>query len=298
MSMAGVVLPAGGGSMHVRVGIVVSVGLGAVLLSGPGVRLEAQSPAAGAAAPAPVARTLTLEQQEAFLKKANIVRTRGAGKGVTGTLRATLSDGSFTHDASIQTIDERLREFRTKQGVELNFRDSWQYNVAAYRLDQLLGLDMTPPSVERNYNGKPGAFTWWVDDVLMDEHERYKTDAQAPDVGAWNAQMWHVRMFDQLIHNIDRNLGNLLIDQKWKVWMIDHSRSFRLARDLRSPETLTKVDRQVFERLKALDEAGLRKAISRYVTGAEIRALLARRDAIVALIDQKGDGGLFDWVRP
>ena len=65
-----------------------------------------------------------------------MLRTRGAGKGVTGTVRATLSDGTITHDASIQTIDESMREFRSNRGTELNFVDSWRYNVAAYRLDR------------------------------------------------------------------------------------------------------------------------------------------------------------------
>ena len=65
-------------------------------------------------------------------------RVRAAAKGVTGTLRATLSDGTITHDASIQTIDQSMREFRSNRGTELNFVDSWRYNVAAYRLDRLL----------------------------------------------------------------------------------------------------------------------------------------------------------------
>ena len=43
--------------------------------------------------------------------------------------------------------------------------------------------------------------------------------------------MWHVRLFDQLITNVDRNLGNLLIDKNWTVWMIDHSSAFRLRQD-------------------------------------------------------------------
>ena len=86
----------------------------------------------------PARRRSRLEQQEEFLKKAKVARTRSAGKGVTGTARATLSDGTITHDASIQTIDESMREFRSNRGTELNFVDSWRYNVAAYRLDRLL----------------------------------------------------------------------------------------------------------------------------------------------------------------
>ena len=67
-----------------------------------------------------------------------------------------------------------MTEFKSNRGTEFNFRDTWRYNVAAYRLDRLLELDMIPPSIERNYQSKPGAFTWWVDDVIMDEAERLK----------------------------------------------------------------------------------------------------------------------------
>ena len=127
-----------------------AAGLAALLVSRTPltVRLSAdQAPVATPATPA-----LSIEQQEEFLKKAKVLRTRAVGKGVTGTLRATLTDGTLTHDASIQTIDESMREFRSNHGTELNFVDSWRYNVAAYRLDRLLEIDMTPPSVERTHH--------------------------------------------------------------------------------------------------------------------------------------------------
>jgi hypothetical protein len=256
-----------------------------------------QAPAAsGATAAAEGASTLrlSLEQQEEFLKKAKIVRTRGAGKGVTGTVRATLSDGTITHDASIQTIDAYIAEFKSRQGVEFNFRDSWRYNVAAYRLDRMLDIGMTPPSIERNYQNKPGAFTWWVDDVMMDEAERLKTKVSAPDTMAWNQQMWVVRVFDQLIYNVDRNLGNLLIDKTWTVWMIDHSRAFRLVDKLKSPESVTRCDRGLLEKLKTLDEKSLKSVMGDYLTGPEIRGVLARRNELVTHIEKAGPGALYD----
>jgi hypothetical protein len=258
-----------------------------ILVCAPGV-LARQEPAQ-AAAPA-----LTVEQQEVFLKNAKIVRTRGVNRGVTGTIRATLSDGTLTHDASIQTIDEFMTEFKSNRGVELNFRDAWRYNVAAYRLDRLLELHMIPPSIERSYNGKPGSFTWWVDDVIMDESERIKTKRQAPDTNNWNEQMWHVRFFDQLIYNVDRNLGNLVIDKNWTIWMIDHSRAFRLHREIKTPGNLAKLDRKVFERLRALDEPTLKKVMEDYLTGPELRSLLQRRDDIVARFEKAGPSALID----
>ena len=243
--------------------------------------------------PTTAQQALTLEQQEAFLKSAKIVRTRSAGKGVTNTLRATLSDGVLTHDASIQTIDESMQVFQSKQGVEFNFKDSWRYNVAAYRLNRVLQMGRIPVSIERAHNGKSGAFTWWVDEVMMDESQRLKTKASVPDTDAWNRQMWHVRIFDQLIYNVDRNLGNLLIDKSWAIWMIDHSRAFRLIESVKSPKDLRKIERGAFERLKALDAPSLKSAVGQYLTPEEQKRLLLRRDAIVKIFEQGGADAIY-----
>ena len=40
-----------------------------------------------------------------------------------------------------------------------------------------------------------------------------------------------LRIFDELIQNRDRNTGNLLWTTDWKMWMIDHTRAFRLGDD-------------------------------------------------------------------
>ena len=256
--------------------------------------LSARQAPAATAAEAQATPQLSLDQQEEFLKKAKIIKTRGVGKGVTGTTRATLSDGTITHDASIQTIDVHMQEFKSRQGVEFNFRDSWRYNVAAYRMDRLLDIGMTPPSIERKYQNKAASFTWWVDDVLMDEGERLRDKTPAPDIDRWNEQMWVVRLFDQLIYNVDRNLGNLLIDKNWTVWMIDHSRAFRLFDKVKTPGNITKCERRLFEKLKALDEATLKSAMGDYLTGPEMRGLLTRRDELVGLIEKAGPSALYD----
>ena len=134
-----------------------------------------------AAAATPAALPTVDGDIEQFLLKANVIRTRTAGKGITNSLRATLSDGVITHDAHIQTVDESKREFRGDQGVEFNFRDSWSFNVAAYKIDRMLGLKLVPVTVQRRWRTHHGSFTWWIDDVLMDEADRLKRKQQSPD---------------------------------------------------------------------------------------------------------------------
>jgi hypothetical protein len=103
-----------------------------------------------------------------------------------------------------------------------------------------------------------------------------------------------VRLFDLLIYNVDRNMGNLVITKDWRVWAIDHTRAFRLHRTLAKAANVTRCDRIVLEGLKKLDKENLKESVGRYLTNWERDALLSRRDEIVKLIEKSGDTALFD----
>jgi hypothetical protein len=259
---------------------------------------QPQTPAT-VAAPAAKPAPLPDAEIEQFLLKGQQGKTRAAGKGITGSLRMTMTYEGLTHDAHIQIIDESKREFRSQQGTEFNFRDYWGFNIAGYKIDRLLGLNMVPVSVERRYRSSMAAYTWWLDDVLMDEADRLKKKISPPGeaLERWNQEMQLVRLFDQLIANIDRNLGNLMITKDWNIWMIDHTRAFRTNPSLKTPGNISRCDRQVFARLKELDKPTLSKAVGRSLQGYEIEAILKRRDAIVAIIEQRGENGLFDRLK-
>jgi hypothetical protein len=237
------------------------------------------------------------EEKEQFLLNAQVIRTRPVSIGITSTVRATLSDGRITHDASIQCIDFYALRYRTLEGVELNFKDNYKFNIAAYRLALLLGLENLPPSVERRFKGKKGAFTWWIDDVMMDEKARYEQKIEPPDQEDWAQQMSTVNVFDQLIYNIDRNAGNLLITKDWRIWMIDHSRAFRSRDSLRKPHTLTRCDRSLLTALQDLRIEAVRASLGKYLTKTEIKALMIRRDLIVQRFESLGESSLFDGKR-
>jgi len=254
------------------------------------------APAASAQTAATVTN-LTPDQQEAFLTTAKVVKTREASKGITLTRRATLSDGNLTHDASIQTIDERKAQFETPMGKELNFRDTFKFNIAAYRLGRLLGLGgMIPPSVQRTYSGRTGAFTWWIDDVIGDEQNRLSKKITAPDSDNHARQVNIQLVFDQLIYNTDRNQGNTLYDKNWRMWLIDHTRAFRLYTTLPEQKVLQRCDAQLLAKLKQLDETTLKAQLGKWLEQGEIKGLLARRDRIVAIFDKLGPASLYNWL--
>ncbi len=236
----------------------------------------------------------SLEQQERFLRDAPIVAVRGERKGTTGTRRASLADGAIRHDASIQTVDVSKVQFQSAKGTEIGFRDYWGYNVAAYRLGLLVGLDMIPPSVARRFRTEDAAFTWWVDDVILDEAARVAEKRTPPDPATWTAQMHAMRVFDELIANTDRNQGNLLIDKHWRVWLIDHTRAFRTTHSLREPRQIIRCERPFFDGMKALTLPRLAEELGRYLTQTQLAALLARRDLLVQRLESLGPAAIHE----
>ena len=236
-----------------------------------------------------LADELTLDEKEQFLKTARIERSKRLSEGTTGASRATLSDGEFSHDAQIQTVDVYKMVYATSLGTELNFKDTYKANIAAYRLDRLLRLGMIPPSVERKVKGDSAAVTWWIDDFLMTEKERFLGKKGPPNQGRWNSQMYIVRVFDQLIYNMDRNLGNLVITNDWDLKMIDHTRAFRLHKKLKRSQNLVRCDRELVKRMAALTKEDLSRELKPYLNNGEIGALLARRDLILKHLEKQAE---------
>jgi hypothetical protein len=244
---------------------------------------------------------LTPEQQREFLRTAKVISSRPIGKGITGSLRLTLSDGTTTHDAAFQTIDDRTseeerRQMRKRAG-ELNFVDSYKYNIAAYEISRLLGVDdMMPVTVQRRYQARVGSLTWWVDDVLMDEAEREKNNHQPPSALDFQRQRMRMVVFAELIGDVDRNKGNVLYTKDWRVIMIDFTRAFRLHRELRVPASLTTISRGLWERLQKLTRDQLRRATDAYLTLEESGAVMRRHQLLVEhytrLIKLHGEGSI------
>lgn len=245
-------------------------------------------------APAPAApldsvqgKELSVPEIKTFLKNAKVLRQRGTPNGVTAPKRLTLSDGSLEHDAVFQAIDERktvaeLGGAGRAPVTELNFVDSYKYNVAAYELATLVGLEqMMPVYVERRWNGQIGSISWFVP-TLMDERERLKKKVQPPRPLDWNNQMYRMRVFSALVRDSDRNLTNVLVTPDWKVMMIDFSRAFRLQKELMHEKDLNKIDRALLARLEGLTRDSAKQVTRNYLTDAELDAVLNRRTLLVA----------------
>lgn len=259
-----------------------------VVVSGAERTARAAQPAA-----APVAAAPDVEAQRAFLDTAKVVGTRPIGKGITGALRVTLSDGTRTHDAAFQSIAiDPVADGKRRAG-EMRFADHYRYNIAAWRLASLLGLGhMMPVTVERRIEGKLGALSWWVDDVAMDEEARETKNVQPPDALAFSHQRQRMTVFAELVRDMDRNKGNVVYTTDWRLVMLDFSRAFRIDRQLRTGD-LVSCDRALYGALQALTREAVEGAVGDMLRGNEVRGVMERRGLIVQhfskLIAERGE---------
>lgn len=224
---------------------------------------------------------------EEYLRTAAIERVTSVPVGVTKPKRAFFAPGGPVESVVVKHLP---------MGQRQGFWESYKSEIAAYELDRLLGLDMVPVTLERRVEGELASIQLWVQGcrLLKDVNQ-----SACPRPMEWAKQVCRQRVFDNLIANIDRNAGNLLVDGEWNLILIDHSRAFASDR-MPFEKEMTRIDREMLGRLKALDEAGLMKRIRPWVLGdGNVRGILKRRDRIVAdferLAREKGEAAVFPF---
>jgi hypothetical protein len=219
---------------------------------------------------------------EEFLRTAEVDRVDNVPVGVTKPRRAFVKG----EGPARSFVFKNLMPSRAS-----GYWESYKAEIAAYELDKLLGMGMVPPTVERKYSGQTGSAQLWVEHCTL---LRDNDTSKAPDVKAWNKQVYRQRVWDNLTANIDRNQGNLLMDQAWNLILIDHSRAFTAAMTM--PFPMNKIDREFYAKLKALDEVTLKTRVGKWLFDGP-KPILKRRDRIIEhfdkLIKQYGEAAVF-----
>jgi hypothetical protein len=156
--------------------------------------------------------------------------------------------------------------------------------LAAHALDRLLELGLVPPTVPRELDGKAGALQLAYPDAFS---EGARLDQNRP-LGDWcplAPQLALMYTFDALTYNVGRTRDNVLYRQEQPLLkLVDHGRAFGTERRARLPAN-QQFPPALHGALAALDEQGLQTALGRWLDAREIRSLLARRDALLGLLD-------------
>jgi hypothetical protein len=210
---------------------------------------------------------------EASLRTAEVVKIDAIGVGVTSPKRVHTAGGLVDSFTWKPIAPGRYR----------GYWESYKSEIAAYELDKLLALDMFPPAVERKVNGDVGAAIMWVSSTKTFKQLGGVPRPPPAMADRWNQQIIRAKMIDNLIANTDPNLGNWLVDEGWNIILIDHSRAFTSTQKM--THTMTRIDADLWDRMKALDQSGLASAVGSWLTSAEIDSLLKRRDRMNTIIE-------------
>jgi hypothetical protein len=217
---------------------------------------------------------------EEFLRTAEIIGSKDIGEGVTKPSKLDMK----------------------------GFLEGWQYEIAAYEMDKLLGLNMIPPTVERKFNGKRGSLQFWITSEMSDLERMERGIKIPPDkLESWNKRKYLTRAFDCLIANEDRTQQNIRYKKNWRTILIDHSRSFRCSEKFQKQLVFGKnglLAKKLFrllpwmfvENVRSLNFDNVKQAVGPYLTDKEIEAVLTRKklllDEIEEMIKEKGEANV------
>jgi len=227
---------------------------------------------------------------EEFLATAELVAEQqmSSRRAVTSPWILTLKQGDVTRRALWKNPEGRMG----------GFIEGWRFEIAAYRIDKLLGLNMVPPTVERRFRENRGSCQLWIEDChslrdVEDNKIRLPSIKNIP----YNRSLYLQRLFDNLIANEDRHKGNFLFTPDWRLILIDHSRSFRTGsrytkglinteQSAGGPKIMRELPRVIYEKVKALTAEAIKAAVGEYINEKEVEAIMIRRDLIVAEIER------------
>ncbi len=239
-----------------------------------------------------LARRPEIEKQ---LKTAEIIRSKEIGEGVTRPYRLFL----------MCATGEISGCWKNPKGMSKGYLEGWQYEIAAYEMDKLLGLNMIPPTVEREFGEQKGSFQFWIIGGMSDL-DRSDADIDIPKnkILNWNRRKYLARAFDSLIGNEDRTQQNIRYTDDWRMILIDHSRSFRSSRKysrnllygtegIKEKKLIRMLPRAFVEIVKSLNYESIKNSVGPYLTEKEIDSILKRKhlllEEIQKMIDSVGE---------
>jgi hypothetical protein len=223
------------------------------------------------------------EQVEEFLKTAEVVELEKTEEGRTNPLRLTMRDGKHEIKGIFKYRDSEPLSERLRWKNSYNEADRYQYEMAAYKLDRMLGIGLVPVTVEREINGKKGIVQLWIDNLtsyLQMNEQALPYDGMCELA----EQINFIDSFDYLIANRDRNQSNILFSKSdLQIWFIDHSRAFGTG--TRRPEMLkksaVKPSKRFLKAIKSLDKEKL-QVLRPWLHEKQVEAILKRRDKMLS----------------
>jgi hypothetical protein len=214
---------------------------------------------------------------ENYLKTAKVISTGVIPEGRTRAWDVMLDDGIIKRKA-------RFKHINVARPENL-IADSYTYEVAAYKLDKLLGIEIMPPIVERKIKNIKGSLQFFIEDCFsLDEKQRKKI--KPPDEERFQDELAQITIFENLTYN-KRVIKDVLIHKSdWKVCRVDFSQAFAPTHELFPDFEASRCSKKLYLNLKKLDKETVESKLGDYLYDKEIEALLVRKKLIIEKIEE------------
>jgi hypothetical protein len=220
---------------------------------------------------------LSPKEIKAFLKTGPIVSVKkDATIGRTMPWKITLDDGQ----TKLQGMFKRVHAPRPDPAV-----DSYKYELAAYELSQLLGLEIIPPTVEREIEGIKGSLQYFVPGCIS-ETDRERLLLQPPDLKAFLGRLDEIKVFEALVNDTCLDKADILIQQPgWNVYRVDFAEAFAPTPGLAADCPITRCPRRLFEHLQNTARQIIESKLRPYLSEDEIGTIFDRKKRIIARLE-------------
>ena len=213
------------------------------------------------------------------------------GKSTDDVLAAVLANGTVTDSGAMDAAWEQVQVTHGDHTVTARFstlpdgQKTAPGDVAAFRLDRMLGLYMVPVTVRREYEGRQGTLQFVPAEVLS-EHERVVNEIEGRFHCSLDKQTHSMQVFDALIHNSVRSPESMLYSPKeWMLLLVDHNKAFSTENELpANPESSgMTVGNQWRQALQDIDDETLESALGDTLNKNQLAALAKRRDELIKM---------------
>lgn len=245
-----------------------ATGLAAAIISGGVSLMSAQTISVGEKVQADV---------EKYLKEAKVLAVeKEKDPGRTAIWRITLDDGQAQRQAVFKHAN------RTRPTL---LPDSYKYELAAYELGKLLGINFIPPLVEREIEGIHGSLQLFLEDILKESNRRRKK-IEPPDPQGFQDALDEIKVFENLVHDECQDAEDIFIHETdWKIWRIDFSEAFPPEPNLIPGCTISRCSKKLHQSLQNITDDQVIEKLGGYLNEEEIEALLQRKRLILKLLE-------------
>jgi hypothetical protein len=221
---------------------------------------------------------------EKALRECRVVSVKKDEPGRTSPWSITFAEGCAVKRALFRYVDRPRPQ---------PMADSYKYDIAAYELTKLLEVDMIPPVVEREIEGRKGTLQVFLENCIR-EKDRKRKKLEPPNPTTFSNSLEEVKVLENLTYDECQDADDLYIHRDdWRVCRVDFSEAFAPVPELLPGCNITVCSRRFYEGLLKLDEGTVKSALERYLSIEEIGALLIRKGLLIekikALICDKGE---------